>query len=100
MKCLFSIAPDARTGGKVAEQVYTEKPATDSHDTHDRHAVQCLSPNPSGVARDFVEWHDRRAGVRATDADVSMTLWSGAIDARAFARQTLTLAYVGLVLRR
>jgi hypothetical protein len=35
-------------------------------------AVQRLSPNPSGAARDYVEWRDRRAGVRATDADVNV----------------------------
>jgi hypothetical protein len=32
--------------------------------------VQRLSPNPSGAARDYMEWRDRRMGVRATDADV------------------------------
>jgi hypothetical protein len=72
MKCLFSITPDARTGGEVAEQVYAEKHVTDAHDAHDKRAVQCLSPNPSSATRDYVEWHDRRAGVRATDADVSV----------------------------
>jgi hypothetical protein len=81
-------------------QVYTEKHATDSHETRDRRIVQHLSPNPSGTARDFVEWRDRRTGVHVTDADVSMTLWSGATDMRVFARQTLTLASIGLVLRR
>jgi hypothetical protein len=35
-------------------------------------AVQRLSPNPSGAARDYVEWRDRRAGIHATDADVSV----------------------------
>jgi hypothetical protein len=79
MKCLFSIAPDARTRGEVVEQAYAEKHATDTHDARDRRAMQRLLPNPSGAARDYVEWHDRRA---------------------AFARQTLTSASVGLALRR
>jgi hypothetical protein len=34
--------------------------------------VQRLSPNPSGAAPDYVEWRDRRAGIRATDANVSV----------------------------
>jgi hypothetical protein len=36
IKCLFSIAPDARTRGEVTEQVYIEKHMTDAHDACDR----------------------------------------------------------------
>jgi hypothetical protein len=36
MKHLFSIAPKDGRSGKVTEQVYDEKHATDAHDARDR----------------------------------------------------------------
>jgi hypothetical protein len=65
MKCLFSIAPDARTGGKVAVVVVAVLQATDDVLESNRHCPKCLSAYPGDGQ---LWWRDRRGGGRVMDA--------------------------------
>jgi hypothetical protein len=65
MKCLFSIAPDARTGGEVTVVVVTVLQATYAVLGSNRCCPQRLSDYPGDG---LLWWRDRHGGGHATDA--------------------------------
>jgi hypothetical protein len=64
MKCLFSIAPDARTEGEVMVVVVAVLQVTDAVLGSNRRCPQRLSAYPGDG---LLWWRDRRGGGRATD---------------------------------
>jgi hypothetical protein len=69
MKCIFSFTPKVERSGKVARVFLAEKHSTDTGQGSDRRWCRvCRLTLEDGLRRRGI----RRAGVRATDADVSV----------------------------
>jgi hypothetical protein len=82
MKCLLSIAPDVRTGGKVTEVVVAVLEATDAGRGGDRRCPCVCRLNPGAVS---IGGGDGRADAHATDVGVSIcrSVFDGLASARA-----------------